>query len=320
MDTPRIFIDGAEGTTGLQIHERLARRDDVEVLRLPDETRKDPSARRARLNECDVAILCLPDAAARESVGMVTNPRTRIIDASSVHRVAPGWVYGLPELVPGQRDAIRAAKRVSVPGCHATGFVLIVRALVARGILPPDFPVAGFSLTGYSGGGKKLIATYEAETTDRIAMAPYALTLAHKHLPEMRVHGGLSYPPLFQPIVGNLYQGMLVGVQLEVRLMPTPRGAAEVHAALAQTYADEPAIRVMPLDPGEALIDGMLSPTACNGTNRVDLFVVGHESQVEVFACLDNLGKGASGGAVQCLNLLLGRDEFLGLDIGSSCA
>jgi N-acetyl-gamma-glutamyl-phosphate reductase len=312
---PSVFIDGAEGTTGLLIHERLAARPDIDVLSIDPALRKDIAARTGMLRRADVGILCLPDVASREIIGQIETGDSRIIDASTAFRVAEDWTYGLPELTSGQRSAIANASRVSVPGCHATGFVLAVRPLVEAGIIPPEQSISSFSLTGYSGGGKKLIGIYESNSSDDLAMAPYALTLAHKHLPEMQRYSGLRRAPIFQPVVGRLFRGMIVSVLFESDAPSGTLTAAHVHETLAKAYANESAVRVHPPEFEGALIDGMLSPAACNGTNRVDLFVVGCANRIEVLARLDNLGKGASGGAIQCLNLMLGRAEFEGLAI-----
>jgi N-acetyl-gamma-glutamyl-phosphate reductase len=304
----KIFIDGQEGTTGLQIHQRLKDQSDLHLLEIDPQRRKDPSARAALLNEADVVITCLPDAAAKEAVALVTNDRTRIVDPSTAHRTADEWVYGLPELEPGQRDKIRHSRRVSVPGCHATGFVSIMRPLTLRGIVPTTYPVVAHSLTGYSGGGKKLIATYQGPQPP-VGPRPYALGLAHKHLPEMKRYAGLDAAPLFEPVVADFYQGMLVSVGLLHRLLPARTTPADIHHALSDHYAGEQFVRVLPLDLAACTEDGFLSPVACNGTNRLDLAVFGHDEQILVVARLDNLGKGASGAAVQAMNLMLGRDE-----------
>jgi N-acetyl-gamma-glutamyl-phosphate reductase len=312
-----IFIDGREGTTGLQIQERLQSRSDVELRELPAELRKDPGARQKLINEVDFVITCLPDAAAQESAGMIQNTRTRLIDPSSAHRVSPDFVYGFPELRKGHRDAIRRSTRVSVPGCHATGMVALLAPLVALGLVQKDYPAVVHSLSGYSGGGKKLIAKYEegsAEERERLrGPRPYGLSLQHKHLPEMQHIVGLDAPPIFEPVVGNFYKGMLVSVPLITRLLPKRLAAADVHEALSAHYLDEQFVRVQPLDSASLLDEGYLSPIECNDTNRLELFVFGHEQQVLLVARLDNLGKGASGAAVQNLNLMLGVDEATGL-------
>jgi N-acetyl-gamma-glutamyl-phosphate reductase len=313
----KIFIDGREGTTGLQIQERLEGRRDVELCELPSEQRKDPGARKALINQVDFVITCLPDAAARESASLLENPRTRLIDPSSAHRVSPGFVYGFPELASGQRDKIRKAERVTVPGCHATGVVAALAPLVSRGLVPKDYPVVAQSITGYSGGGKKLIASYETaspEQRERLrGPRPYALGLRHKHLPEMQHVVGLQSAPFFEPLVGDFYKGMLVSVPLFTRLLPKKLAPRDIHEVLAGHYQGERFVVVQPLDATSQLEDGYLNPIACNDTNRLELFVFGHEEQVLIVARLDNLGKGASGAAVQCLNLMTGVDEAAGL-------
>jgi N-acetyl-gamma-glutamyl-phosphate reductase len=311
----KVFVDGSEGTTGLQIHERLAVRPEVELLAIDPARRKDPAARAECLNEADVAFLCLPDAAARESAALVTNPATVVIDASTAHRVDPEWAFGLPELGPEYRDRIRRSQRIANLGCHAGAFLLAVRPLVRSGVLPADFPVSAFSLTGYSGGGKKMIADYESAERPPALQSPrlYALGLTHKHLPEMRVHSGLTQPPLFNPIVAPFYQGLAVTVPLPLTHLPRRPSAAYVHQVLAEAYADERFVRVLALDDSANLDAGFLDVQACNGTNRADVLVFGHATQAVVVVRLDNLGKGASGSAIQCMNLRLGCDEGLGL-------
>jgi len=312
-----IFIDGREGTTGLQIQERLQSRTDVELRELPTELRKDPGARQKLINEVDFVITCLPDAAARESASMIENSRTRLIDPSSAHRVSPDFVYGFPELRKGHREAIRKSTRVSVPGCHATGMVSLLAPLLARGLVQKDYPAVVHSLSGYSGGGKKLIAKYEAGTAEERERLrgprPYGLTLQHKHLPEMQHVVGLDAPPFFEPVVGNFYKGMLVSVPLLTRLLPKRLTAQDFHEVLSAHYQGEQFVRVQPLDSAALLDEGYLSPIECNDTNRLELFVFGHDQQVLLVARLDNLGKGASGAAVQNLNLMLGVDESTGL-------
>ncbi len=312
----RVFVDGQEGTTGLRIHEYLAQRADVEVLRIDPERRKDAGQRARLLNEADVAFLCLPDAAAREAAALVTNPTTCLIDASTAHRTAAGWVFGLPELAPEQRDRIRAAKRISNPGCHSSAFILLLRPLVDAGLVPADLPVTATSITGYSGGGKKMIEQYEAGGDARLsAPRPYGLTLVHKHVPEMAVHTGLTVKPVFQPIVGSFYKGLAVSVPLHLAQLKPGTTPEAVHAALIQRYAGERFIRVMPLRDPETIEKqgGFFDVQACNDTNRVDLFVFANDTQAILMARLDNLGKGASGAAVQTMNVHLGLDEGLGL-------
>ena len=315
----KIFIDGREGTTGLQIQERLSARPDLELCELPTDLRKDPAARKALINQVDFVITCLPDDAARQSLSLLENPRTRLIDPSSAHRVHPDFVYGFPELNGGQRERIRKASRVSVPGCHATGVVAALAPLIARGLVPKDYPVVAHSLTGYSGGGKKLIATYETASPNEHehlrGPRPYGLALRHKHLPEMQHVSGLDSAPLFEPVVGDFYKGMLVSLPLFSRLLPKKASAKDVHEVLSTHYHGERFVVVQPFDAEPLLEDGYLSPLACNDTNRLELFVFGHEQQILIVARLDNLGKGASGAAVQNLNLMLGVDEASGLQV-----
>jgi len=320
----KVFVDGHEGTTGLRIHEYLARRTDVEVLRIDADRRKDPAERARLLNAADVAFLCLPDAAAREAAAMVTNPRTCLIDASTAHRTAPGWVFGLPELAPGQRAALRSARRIANPGCHASAFILLLRPLVDAGLVPASWPITATSITGYSGGGKKMIEEYEAAAPAMSAAIlagrghpglgaprPYALKLTHKHVPEMMEHTGLTAKPLFMPIVGNFYKGLSVSVPLP--LAQLGQTAAAVQAAYEKHYAGERFVRLMPLRDPATLEDGFFDVQACNDTNRVDIFVFASDDQALLMARLDNLGKGASGAAVQAMNVHLGADEGLGL-------
>jgi N-acetyl-gamma-glutamyl-phosphate reductase len=312
--TYRAFVDGQEGTTGLRIHEYLAQRSDIEVLRIDAGKRKDAAERARLLNAADVAFLCLPDAAAMEAAALVTNPNTCLIDASTAHRTAPGWVFGLPELAPGQRAALRATKRIANPGCHASAFIVLLRPLVDAGLLPTALPITATSITGYSGGGKKMIEQYQAGGDVRLnAPRAYALGLAHKHIPEMTTHTGLATKPIFMPIVGPFYKGLAVSVPLHLSQLRAGTTAEHLHAALTERYAGERFIRVMPLRDPATLEDGAFDPQASNDTNRVDLFVFGNESQMLLMARLDNLGKGASGAAVQSMNVHLGVDEGLGL-------
>ena len=310
----RVFVDGQEGTTGLRIHEYLAQREEIEVLRIEADKRKDPAERARLLNAADVAFLCLPDAAAKEAAALVTNPKTCLIDASTAHRTAPGWVFGLPELAPRQREHIRASKRIANPGCHASAFILLLRPLVEAGIVPPELFVSATSLTGYSGGGKKMIEQYERGDDPRLAAPrPYALGLRHKHLPEMQQHAGLRATPLFMPIVGNFYKGLAVSVPLDLaQLAPGSDGAA-IRRAYARHYEGERFVRVMPLSDSATLESGFFDVMAANDTNRVDIFVFADAGRAILMARLDNLGKGASGAAVQAMNVHLGLDEGLGL-------
>ncbi len=311
-----VYVDGQEGTTGLRIHEYLAQRSDVEVLSIDPERRKDPAERARLLNAADVAFLCLPDAAAREAATLVTNPRTCLIDASTAHRVAPDWVFGLPELAPEQRERIRAAKRISNPGCHASAFILLLRPLVDAGIVPPLLPISATSITGYSGGGKKMIEQYERGGDASLqAPRPYGLALKHKHVPEMQQHTGLQAKPLFMPVVGNFYKGLAVTVPLHFSQLQSGCSGKDIRRAFEQRYEGERFVRVMPLsDP--AVLDaagGYFDVGGANDTNRVDIFVFASETQALLIARLDNLGKGASGSAVQTMNVHLGIDEGRGL-------
>ena len=316
--TYTVFVDGQEGTTGLRIHEYLAQRSDIEVLRIDADKRKDAAERARLLNAADVAFLCLPDAASREAAAMISNPKTCLIDASTAHRTVPGWTFGLPELCKGQRDAIRGAKRIANPGCHASAFILAVRPLVDAGLLAPEALVSATSITGYSGGGKGMIAEYEAGGNALLkSPRPYALGLAHKHLPEMMAHTGLTTAPVFMPIVADFYKGLTVTVPLHLQQLRAGTTPEQVREALAAHYEGERFIRVMPLRDADTLAGGFFDVQGCNDTNRVDLFVFGSTDdkpgQILVMARLDNLGKGASGAAVQSMNVHLGVDETLGL-------
>jgi len=310
----RVFVDGQEGTTGLRINEYLAQRSDIEVLRIEPERRKDAAERARLLNAADVAFLCLPDAAAREAAALVTNPNTCLIDASTAHRTAADWAFGLPELSADQRDKIRRSKRISNPGCHATAFILLVRPLVDAGLIAPDLPLTATSITGYSGGGKKMIEQYQAGGDPKLdSPRPYGLALGHKHIPEMTVHGALQRKPVFHPMVANFYKGLSVSVPLHLSQLKAGTTGEQLQAAFEQRYRGERFIRVMPLrDPG-TLEAGYFDVQACNDTNRVDIFVFASDTQAMLMARLDNLGKGASGAAVQSMNLQLGLDEGLGL-------
>ncbi len=310
-----VFVDGQEGTTGLQINEYLAQRADVEVLKIAADKRKDLAERKRLINASDVTFLCLPDAAAKESVALVDNPRTCVIDASTAHRVHPDWVFGLPELCPEQRAKIRASKRIANPGCHASAFILAVRPLIDAGLIAADTQLAANSITGYSGGGKSMIAEYEAASGSTALKAPraYALALAHKHLPEMQAYTGLTAAPIFQPIVGPFYKGLAVTVYLHPAQFTRTAGPADVQKILADYYADEAFIKVHPVDLDTTTVNGFYDVEANNGSNRVDLAVYGNAERMLLIARLDNLGKGASGAAVQAMNVHLGVTESLGL-------
>jgi len=310
----RAFVDGQEGTTGLRIHEYLAQRDDIEVLRIAADKRKDAAERARLLNAADVAFLCLPDAAAREAAALVTNPKTCLIDASTAHRTAPGWVFGLPELAAGQRELLRTSKRISNPGCHASAFILLLRPLVDAGLVAADLPISASSITGYSGGGKKMIEQYEAGGDARLdAPRPYALTLSHKHVPEMMAHTGLTVPPVFMPIVGSFYKGLSVSVPLHLSQLKAGTTPEALQSVFRHHYEGERFIRVMPVRDPAALADTFFDVQAANDTNRVDIFVLANDTQAILMARLDNLGKGASGAAVQSMNVHLGIDETRGL-------
>lgn len=312
----KIFIDGAVGTTGLEIRERLAGRSELSLIVLPEAERKNADARKRALNAADIVILCLPDEAAKEAVTLIDNPATRVIDASSAHRVAEGWTYGFAELDPDGYAKIAAAKRVSNPGCWATGFLAILRPLVRAGLVPADCPVSVNGVSGYSGGGKSMIAEFEdkasadyTETVSRI----YGLNLSHKHLPEMRQHAGLAHAPLFQPSVGRFYRGMLVEVPLHLWALPGNPAPRDIHAALVKAYPDRPLVKVASLEDAGAV--KTLDAEILAGTNGLTLYVFGNEKagQARVVAVFDNLGKGASGAAVQNLNIMLGLLETTGL-------
>ena len=312
----KVFIDGSEGTTGLRIHERLDNRDDIELLTIAPELRKDPAERSRLINSSDITFLCLPDSAAREAVALVTNPNVRIIDASTAHRTEAGWAYGFPELSAKHREAIRTGKRIANPGCHASGFISLVYPLIAGGILPADYPVVSFSLTGYSGGGKKMIAQYEASDRDAELDAPreYGLSQQHKHLKEMRLITGLSRAPLFTPIVSDYYSGMVVNVPLYTDLLNTTQTPESLQAFFADYYANEPFVKVMP--PGaESEMSGFLSGNHLSGYDGMQIYITGNENRIQLSSVFDNLGKGASGAAIQCFNIMTGCDETKGLNL-----
>ena len=312
----RVFVDGQEGTTGLKIHDYLSVRPDIEVLKIDPDKRKDKEARKALLNEADIVFLCLPDTVARESVSLITNEGTRIIDPSTAHRVHPNWTYGLPELNKLQRERIRESKRVAVPGCHATGFILALYPLVQEAIVPKDYPVVCHSTTGYTGGGRSMIAEYEnaISAVDKLrSPRHYALGLNHKHIPEMQKVTGLENPPIFTPVVSNYYKGMAVSIPLFPHLLNKKVAPADVVSVLSEYYDGEEFVRVIPADIEDYLDNGFLNLEECNNTNRVDIFVFGNADRILLLSRLDNLGKGASGAAVQNMNLMLGIDERTGL-------
>ena len=312
----KVFIDGAAGTTGLEIRERLSSRRDLELVTLDDARRKDASARADALNSADVVILCLPDDAAREATALIVNSNVRVIDPSTAHRVAEGWVFGFPELEPKRREELRHAMRVTNPGCYSTGFLAIVRPLVRAGIIPPDWPVMSNAVSGYSGGGKSMIAEFEdtaGPTYTREVFRTYALGLEHKHIDEMQVHAGLKHRPLFAPSVGRFYRGMLVEIPLQLGALPGNPSVKHVHAALADSYRGEKLIEVASLDAAAKM--KKLDVEELKNTNRLKLYVFGSgaRQQARVVAVLDNLGKGAAGACVQNLNVMIGRPEAEGL-------
>lgn len=312
----KIFVDGLTGTTGLKIHERLALYNELDMITIDYEKRRDPKERARCLNDADVVFLCLPDDAAKEAVSLVTNPNTRIIDASTAFRTANQWTYGLPELSKEHRAAIKETKRLSNPGCHATAFILGAYPLVADKVIAPDYPITCQSLTGYSGGGKALIEKYEqndGKNDYAKAPRPYALTLNHKHLPEMAKHAGLSEPPVFIPILGNNYKGMAVMIPLHTKLLSQSMTAKNIHEVLSEHYQGEKFVKVMPYAEDSILFDGSVDITACNDTNYAEIFVFGNESKgsAVIMTRIDNLGKGASGAAIQNMNIMLGFDEDL---------
>ena len=312
----KIFIDGSEGTTGLRIYDRFKVRDDVELLSIDYDLRKDPQERARLINSSDITFLCLPDAAAMESVSLIENENVRIIDTSTAHRTESGWAYGFPELSAAHRNAIHDGKRVAVPGCHATGFISVVYPLVAGGILPEDYPISAFSLTGYSGGGKKMIGQYSATFRELELDAPreYALTQQHKHLKEMKAVTGLKRLPLFSPIVADYYSGMVVSVPLYTDYFSQCKNPKELTEFYADYYKGEKFIAVDETN-GANLYGGMLAGNTLAGWDGLKIYVTGNDERVVVSAQFDNLGKGASGAAIQCLNIMLGCDEAKGLEI-----
>ena len=308
----KIFVEGQSGTTGLEIKDRLTKHPNVELMTIDYEKRRDVETRKQFLNEADVVFLCLPDDAARESVSLITNPNTIVIDPSTAHRTNDDWVYGIPELDKNQRERIKNSKRITVPGCHATGFILTVAPLIKEGILPKDYPITAHSITGYSGGGKNLISKYEDATNEYLKIPRhYALSLNHKHLPEMKKHTGLINKPIFTPILSNYYKGMGVSIPLFSRFFNKKLSANELCNFYSEYFKGEKLVSVMPFDSEEFLYDGGFVITTNNDTNKLDLFVFGDDERSLVMTRYDNLGKGASGAAVQCMNIVLGVEETL---------
>jgi N-acetyl-gamma-glutamyl-phosphate reductase len=310
-----VFIDGQHGTTGLKIRERLSIRQDIELIEIPEENRKDPYAKEKLLNEADFVFLCLPDDAARQSVSLIKNKAVCVIDGSTAHRIAEGWVYGLPELNKQQRSLIKNSNRITVPGCHATGFVALLYPLIANGIVSADYPITCHATAGYSGGGNAMIADYQGENVlDYIKNPrPYSLALNHKHVPEMTKITGLAHPPLFAPTVVNVYNGEIISIPLIVRHLKQKLAAADIRKVLADYYAGERFIKVMPYPADDHLKNGFMTFADCNDTNNLDIFVFGNADMILLSARFDNLGKGASGAAVQNMNIKLGVDEATGL-------
>jgi N-acetyl-gamma-glutamyl-phosphate reductase len=310
----KVFINGSEGTTGLRIHERISVRDDIELLTIDPEKRKDPAERSRLINASDITFLCLPDAAAVESAALATNENVVVIDASTAHRTAEGWAYGFAELSKGHREAIKNGKRIAVPGCHATGFIALVYPMIAGGLMPSDYPVSAFSLTGYSGGGKKMIAAYEDADKKKDLFAPreYALSQQHKHLKEMKAIPGLATEPIFIPVVDDYYCGMIVNLPLHKSLMKIRLTPEELRDRLADYYNGQRFIRVANYG-AEEEYNGYLSANEMAGLDSAQIFVTGNDDRIVVSAMFDNLGKGASGAAVECLNISMGIDPATGL-------
>jgi len=306
----KVFIDGKAGTTGLRIYDRLSQREDLEILTLSEEERKDATARAHMLNACDIAFLCLPDAAAIEAVGMIENENVTVLDTSTAHRTDPAWTYGFPELSSSHADAVKHAKRIAVPGCHASGFISLVYPLIEAGILPKDALLTCHSLTGYSGGGKKMIAEYEADGRDFLLNAPrqYGITQKHKHLPEMRVVTKLENEPVFSPIVGDFYSGMEVTIPLFAKQLCDGYGIEDIRKAYAKTYTGPIVTYVDDMDQ-----EGFISAHTMAGKDGMQIGVFGNEERILLCAVYDNLGKGASGAAIQCMNMVLGIDKTTGL-------
>lgn len=311
----KVFIDGKEGTTGLKIFERFAKRNDIEILQIDEDKRKDPEEKRKMIDASDYTFLCLPDAAAIESAALCTNPNTVIIDASTAHRTNPDWAYGFPELGEDFRKKIQTSKRIAVPGCYASGFIAIGYPLVKSGIMPKDYPVTIHAVSGYSGAGKKAIAQYEAEGRNPELDSPrlYALTQAHKHLPEMKKIVGLDYEPIFNPYVCDYFQGMTVTVGLHTRLLSKKVTAQEVQEMFAKHYEGSNFVKVAPLMGEGVLPEQFIPANTLANTNNMQIFVYGNDDRIMITTRFDNLGKGASGAAVQCLNISMGIDETTSL-------
>lgn len=310
----KVFIDGNQGTTGLRLFDRLKQRNDIELMHISDDKRKDRDERRRLINASDISFLCLPDDAARESVSLCENENTVIIDTSTAHRTDPDWAYGFAELSKEHRAALSTSKRIAVPGCHASGFISIVYPLIASGIMPKSYPVVSHSLTGYSGGGKKMISQYETDKTDDLfAPRQYGLTQMHKHLKEMKAITGLEMAPAFTPIVDDYYSGMATTVTLFTKML-NGQTIEQVHEMFANFYKDSALISVLPLYGGETPI-GLISANEMSGLDSMKILVSGNEERIFITSVFDNLGKGASGAAVQCMNIAMGADETASLKI-----
>lgn len=312
----KVFIDGKEGTTGLRIFERIATRPDIEVLTLPEALRKDPASRKEAIHAADIAVLCLPDAAAKESVALAEGSKARILDTSTAHRISTGWAYGFAELSNDHRKAIIEGQHVAVPGCHASGFVSLITPLTMAGLLPKNAALSCFSLTGYSGGGKKMIAQYEetGHTTDLDSPRQYGLTQTHKHLPEMTAVPGLAVSPIFAPIVADFYSGMEVSIPLHRSQLNCADPVNDVLSCLKSHYADSPIVKVLGQDDVNAM-GGFIPSNALSGKDGMQLMVLGNDERIQLVSLFDNLGKGSSGAALQCLNLMTGVDETMGLNL-----
>ncbi len=312
MSKTKIFIDGKEGTTGLRIFERLSFRDDIEIITLSEDLRKDTAARKQALNSCDIAFLCLPDAAAIEAVSLIDNPDVKVIDASTAHRTLPDWAYGFPELSPAHLEKIKNSKRVAVPGCHASGFIALVYPLISAGILPADALLTCTSVTGYSGGGKKMIAQYESGSREAFLNSPrqYGLTQEHKHLKEMKAVTGIENAPMFSPIVADYYSGMAVSVPIFAKNLCNGKDIHDIIDVYKSTYCSDFVKYTEEL--GD---DAMFCAESMSGNDGMQIFVQGNEERILLLARYDNLGKGASGAAIECMNILMGIDPKTGLNL-----
>ncbi|MBR5362571.1 MAG: N-acetyl-gamma-glutamyl-phosphate reductase [Oscillospiraceae bacterium] len=316
MKNTKVYIDGQAGTTGLKLFERIRNRSDIELLTIDPALHRDNAERARLINESDVTFLCLPDAASIEAVSFVENPATRIIDASTAHRTNPDWAYGFPELSAAHREKIRTSKRVAVPGCYASGFASLVYPMIQSGMMPKDYPVTCHAVSGYSGAGKNAIAVYESDEkpSDYESPRQYALGQKHKHQPEMQKISGLTYPPMFNPLVCDYFAGMVVSVPLHRRLLSGNPSLEEIHAMFEKHYAGQRFVKVRALQGADVLENGFLPANTLAGTNLLEVFVCGNDEQILLAARLDNLGKGASGAALQCFNIMTGAPEETGLE------